>query len=151
MLFNCFYLLFTMIFNCFHLFFKSFSWRRIIKLCLFYNSTLIRRYNFLTCNSYLSILLDNNVDIFPPSLLVSYCSSSSQTLSSFVMISFYTLSKRLFLKLMDYLIQEYYQSLKMNTVLRYTFIVKQLSVFSLNPVIYLFPCKIAGSNNFFTI
>ena len=44
--------------------------------------------------SYLSILFDDNAHIFTASLLLSYCNVSS----SIVMISFYILSKRFFLK-----------------------------------------------------
>ena len=39
-----------------------------------------------------------NADIFAASLLITYCSFSSLILSSVVMISFYILSKRFFLK-----------------------------------------------------
>ena len=49
--------------------------------------------------SYLSILPDNNADIFYASLLISYCSFPSLILSSVVMINFYVVSKRFFLKL----------------------------------------------------
>ena len=41
---------------------------------------------------------DDNADIFAASLLISYCNFSSVISSSIVMISFYILSKRLFLK-----------------------------------------------------
>ena len=47
--------------------------------------------------SYLSVLPDGNADIFTASLLISYYSFSSLILS-IVMISFYILSKRFFLK-----------------------------------------------------
>ena len=40
-------------------------------------------------NSYLSILPDNNVDIFDASLLILYCNFSSLILSSIVVINFY--------------------------------------------------------------
>ena len=49
--------------------------------------------------SYLSIFPDDNADIFAASLLISYCSFSSLILSSVVMINFYVVSKRFFLKL----------------------------------------------------
>ena len=48
--------------------------------------------------SYLSILPEDNADIFAASLLMSYGSFSSSRLSSIVMINFYILPKRLFLK-----------------------------------------------------
>ena len=48
-------------------------------------------------NSYLSILPDDNVDIFVTSLLISYCNSSSLILSPAVLINFYILSTRFFL------------------------------------------------------
>ena len=48
--------------------------------------------------SCISILSDDNVNIFSASLLISCCSFSSLILSSIVMISFYILSKRFFLK-----------------------------------------------------
>ena len=49
--------------------------------------------------SYLSILPDNNAGIFAASWLISYYCFSPLTLSSIVMIIFYILSKRFFLKL----------------------------------------------------
>ena len=48
--------------------------------------------------SYLSILLDNKVHVFAASLSQSYCSFATVILSSIVMINFYILTKRLFLK-----------------------------------------------------
>ena len=74
------------------MFFKCFS--------LFYNSTLIRRqYLFFRIKySYLSILPDDNANIFAASLFISYCSFSSLIWSSVVMASFYVISKRFFLK-----------------------------------------------------
>ena len=48
--------------------------------------------------SYLSILLDDNADIFAASLLILYYSFSSLILSSIVMSRFYILSKRFFPK-----------------------------------------------------
>ena len=51
--------------------------------------------------SYLSIFRDHHADIFDVSLLVSYCGFSSLILSLIVMISFYVLSKRFFLKLKE--------------------------------------------------
>ena len=66
---------------------------------MFYYSTLIRRYiSSPVRNSYLSILPDDNADIFAAYLLISYCRFSTLILSSIVMISFYILSKGLFLK-----------------------------------------------------
>ena len=48
--------------------------------------------------SFLSVLSDDNADVFDASLLISYCSFSSLILSSTVMINFCILSKRFFLK-----------------------------------------------------
>ena len=48
--------------------------------------------------SYLSVTPNDHADIFAASLLISYCNFSSFVLSSIVMISFYILSKILFLK-----------------------------------------------------
>ena len=48
--------------------------------------------------SYLSILHDDNTDIFAASLLISYCIFSSLILLSITMINYYILSKRFFLK-----------------------------------------------------
>ena len=48
--------------------------------------------------SYSSILLYDNAGIFAASLLMLYCSFSSLTLLSVVMITFYIISKRFFLK-----------------------------------------------------
>ena len=48
--------------------------------------------------SYLSILPENNADVFAASLLMPYVSFSSSCLSLIVMINFYILPKRLFLK-----------------------------------------------------
>ena len=48
--------------------------------------------------SYLSILPDDNTDTFAACVLMSYCSVSSLLLSSIIMIDFYILSKRSFLK-----------------------------------------------------
>ena len=48
--------------------------------------------------SYLSILPDENAEICAASLLILYCSFSSLILSSVVMINFYILSTRFFLK-----------------------------------------------------
>ena len=45
-----------------------------------------------------SIYSDGNADISAVSLLIWYCSFSSLILSSFVMISFYVICKRFFLK-----------------------------------------------------
>ena len=49
-------------------------------------------------NSCLSILPEDNADIFVASLLIFYFIFSSLMLSSIVMISFYILPKRFFLK-----------------------------------------------------
>ena len=46
----------------------------------------------------MKILPDDNGDDFTSSMLISYCNFSSQILSSVVMISFYIISKTLFLK-----------------------------------------------------
>ena len=51
---------------------------------------------------YLSILRDDNDDIFAASLLILYCGFSSLILSSIITISFYILSKRFSLKLNRY-------------------------------------------------
>ena len=48
--------------------------------------------------SYLSFFLDENANIFAASLLITYCSFSSLVLSWIVMINFYIVSKRFFLK-----------------------------------------------------
>ena len=70
-----------------------------LKLSLLYQSTLIRRWCFFTCNifSFISFPDDNN-DIFGASLLISYCSFSYLILPSIVMISFHIFSKRSCLK-----------------------------------------------------
>ena len=52
-------------------------------------------------HSYLSIFASNNPDIFAASPLRLYCSVTSLILLSFVLISFYILSKRFFLKRKD--------------------------------------------------
>ena len=49
-------------------------------------------------SSPLSIFPDDNADTFATFQLISYCNFSSLILSSIVMISFYVLSKRFFLK-----------------------------------------------------
>ena len=80
-------------------FFQSFFWRRTCKLRLFIIclrlkgniSTHVRYW-------YLSIFLDDNVNTFAASLLIWYCSFSSLILYWFVMVSFYILFKRFFLK-----------------------------------------------------
>ena len=46
----------------------------------------------------MSVFPDDNADIFAISQVISYCSFLSLILSSIIMISFYILSKRLFLK-----------------------------------------------------
>ena len=48
--------------------------------------------------SYLSIIPEDNADIFVAFLLLSYCDFSSLVLWSVALISFYILSKRFFLK-----------------------------------------------------
>ena len=48
--------------------------------------------------SYLSIFPDYNADTFAASQLISYCNFSALILPSVVIISFYILSKRFFLK-----------------------------------------------------
>ena len=48
--------------------------------------------------SYLSILPYNRADVFAAFLVISYCNVSSLHVSSNVMISFYILPKRFFLK-----------------------------------------------------
>ena len=79
--------------------FQIFVWRRICKSSLLYHSSLIIKLYFSpVIYSYLSILPDDNPDIFAASLLISYYRFSSLIVSSFVMISFYILSKRFFLK-----------------------------------------------------
>ena len=52
----------------------------------------------LVIYSYLSILPGNNADIFTASLLTSYYSFRSLTLSTIAIINFYIVSKRLVLK-----------------------------------------------------
>ena len=49
-------------------------------------------------SSLLSVFPDDNADTFAAFQLISYCNFSSLILSSIVMISFYVLSKRFFLK-----------------------------------------------------
>ena len=57
---------------------------------MLYHSSLIRWYvSSPIRNSYLSILPDNNVDIFDASLLILCCNFSSLILSSIVVINFY--------------------------------------------------------------
>ena len=56
--------------------------------------------------SYLSILADDNANIFAEFLLKMYCGFSSLIWLSIVMTSFYIISKRLCLKCKDYLMQE---------------------------------------------
>ena len=46
----------------------------------------------------MAIFPDDRADIFATSLLISYCTFSSLILSSIVMINFYIVSKRFFLK-----------------------------------------------------
>ena len=49
-------------------------------------------------NLYLSILNNDKADIFAASLLISNYTYSSLTLSSIIVVNFYILSKRSFLK-----------------------------------------------------
>ena len=90
-----------------------FPWSSIIFIC-FSNALPRKEYVDLACSItlfwpggnisspvrylYLSTLPDDNADIFAASLLISYCSFSSLILSSIVIISFYILSERFFLK-----------------------------------------------------
>ena len=91
--------LFSMLCKCFYLLFKCFTNTSIGKLILFCDLTLIRRSYFLRERySYLSVLPDNNAEIFTVSLLIFYCCFSSPTLSPVARISFYILSERFFLK-----------------------------------------------------
>ena len=71
--------------------------------------------------SYLSFLPDDKAGIFAASLLISYCSFSSLTLSSIAMIIFYIPSKRFSLKCKGFLMQEYYHSPKQNIFLVHFF------------------------------
>ena len=48
--------------------------------------------------SYLSILPDDNAEVFAASLLISYCSFSSLSLSSILLVNFYIISERFLLK-----------------------------------------------------
>ena len=96
-----------------YVFICFYSWSSIVFIC-FSNALLRGEYVKLDCSitllwsegtisspvtySYLSILSDNDADIFYACLLVSYCNFSSLILSSIVMISFYILSERIFLK-----------------------------------------------------
>ena len=52
----------------------------------------------LVIHSYLSIFPDDNADIFAASVLISHYSFWSLILSSIVIITFYIISKRFFLK-----------------------------------------------------
>ena len=56
--------------------------------------------------SYLSILPDDNANVFAASLLISYGSFSSLILSSIAMISFYVFLKDSCWNVKDYLMQE---------------------------------------------
>ena len=67
-----------------------------LALSLFFDEEVV--FPHLIRNSYFTIFLENNADIFYASLLISYCSFSSLIFSLIVMISFYILSKRFFLK-----------------------------------------------------
>ena len=71
--------------------------------------------------SYLSIFPDDNADTFAASLLISYCIYSSIILSSTVMINFYILSKRFFLKRKRLSDAKVVSITKNNKVLQYTF------------------------------
>ena len=99
MLFNCFYLFFTFISNCFNLFLKCLCKRKYLNVaCLIILLWSEGNISSPVKYSYLSILPDDNADIFAASLLISYWSFSSLILSSVIMISFSILSKRLFLR-----------------------------------------------------
>ena len=89
---------YSLIFNCFYLFFKCFTKWRIFKFSLFIILLSDGNISSPVRYSCLSILPDDNVDIFVVSLLILYCSFSSLILSSSVMDSFHILSKRFFLK-----------------------------------------------------
>ena len=73
-------------------FFKCFTKRGICTLFLLYYSTLITR------NKFISILPDDNADVFAVSLLISNCSFLPLVLSLIVKINLYIASKRFFLK-----------------------------------------------------
>ena len=50
----------------------------------------------------MAIFPDDRADIFATSLLISYCTFSSLILSSIVMINFYIVSKRFFLRCKEF-------------------------------------------------
>ena len=82
-----------------YLFFKCFTEWRIYKPSLVYYSTLTEGNISLPVRySYLSVLLDDYVYIFYASLLMLYCNFSCLILSSVVIINFYIISKRFFLR-----------------------------------------------------
>ena len=72
--------------------------------------------------SYLIILSDDNADSFTASLLVSYRSFSALILSSVVIIGFYILSKRFFLKREEIFDVGVVSVTKTNMVLPYFFV-----------------------------
>ena len=83
------------IFNCFYLLFKRFSLRRTSRVSFFYYSTLIWRQHFFACKMFIFI---NFVWLY-------FCCFSVNViliLPLIVPISFYILSKRLFLKFKGY-------------------------------------------------
>ena len=84
-------------------------------ICLEINSSSPVRY------SYLSIFPYDDAYIFAASLLIWYCSFSSLNLSTTVMISFYILSKRFFLKYEGLSDARTVSVLKKNIVLQYIF------------------------------
>ena len=93
---KCFYLFFSLIFNYFSNVLPRGEYVNFgCSIILFWSDGNIPS---LVRYSYLSILPDNNADIFAASLLISYCSFSSLIFSSIVMINFYLVSKRFFLK-----------------------------------------------------
>ena len=96
MIFNCFYLLSpwsSIVFVCFSKVFPKGEYANLA--C---SITLLCSISSFVRYSYLLILLDYNADIFAASLLISYCNFSYLIFSSIVMISFYILYKRFFLK-----------------------------------------------------
>ena len=99
MIFNCFYLLFSLSFNCFFFVSKSFPKGEYANLaCYFICLRLEGNISLPVRYSYLSIFSDDNADIFAASLLLSYCSFLSLILSSVVMIRFFILSVGFVLK-----------------------------------------------------
>ena len=64
----------------------------------FPNGEYVNLAGFIIGYSFISIFPDDMADVFAASLLKSYCSFSSLILSSILVISFYILCKRFFLK-----------------------------------------------------